>query len=131
MATQLQHRMTSQRAAVMDILKAKLDHPTADDVFHRVRKRMPRVSLATVYRNLDVLAEMGQVIVLECPNHPRRYDVTTEPHYHIRCVECGNVEDVRLVNMPDLAAMVMRECGHEVLSTRLEFDGFCFDCKTK
>ncbi len=123
------HRMTSQRRAVLEVLNDTLDHPTADEVYLRVRDKLPRVSLATVYRNLDVLAELGQVKVIEFPGRPRRYDAMTDPHYHIVCVECGKVEDVHLSQLPDLGAMVAKTGAYEVLAARLEFEGRCSECR--
>ncbi|MCB2212209.1 transcriptional repressor [bacterium] len=125
------HRMTSQRRAVLEVLHDTLDHPTADEVYLRVRDKLPRVSLATVYRNLDVLAELGQVRVIEFPGRPRRYDAMTDLHYHIVCVECGKVVDVHLSQLPDLGAMVARTGAYEVLATRLEFEGRCSECRKR
>jgi len=122
------HRMTSQRRAVLNVLQETLDHPTADDVYHRVRRGMPRVSLATVYRNLDVLVAQNLVKLVESPGHPRRYDIVTEQHYHIRCVECGVVEDVQVDRLPDLSALVSQSGSFKVLATRLEFEGRCGSC---
>ncbi len=125
------HRMTSQRRAVLNVLQETLDHPTADDVYHRVRNKLSRVSLATVYRNLDVLVAQNLVKLIESPGHPRRYDIVTEQHYHIRCVECGVVEDVQVSRLPDLGALVSQSGSFEVLTTRLEFDGRCGSCCEK
>lgn len=122
-------RMTAQRQAVFDVLQSCLDHPTADEVFVRVREALPRVSLATVYRNLDVLAEQGLVNVIEFPGRPRRYDAITEKHYHIVCVKCNSVQDVHLDQLPDLGRMVARTGAFQVLATRLEFEGICESCR--
>jgi Fe2+ or Zn2+ uptake regulation protein len=125
------HRMTSQRRAVLNVLQETLDHPTADEIFHRVRHNMSRVSLATVYRNLDVLVAQNLVKLIESPGYARRYDIVTEHHYHIRCVECGMVDDVELSRLPDFSALVTRSGSFEVLSTRLEFEGRCGLCCEK
>ncbi|MBS1262668.1 MAG: Peroxide-responsive repressor PerR [Calditrichaeota bacterium] len=123
--------MTAQRKAVLDVLHRWHDHPTADEVFLRVRKLLPKVSLATVYRNLDVLAEQDEIQVIEFPGQPRRYDAVTRPHYHIVCVECGRVEDIHLDRVPDLGALVQRTGAYEVLATRLEFEGRCSRCRAR
>jgi len=88
--------MTSQRRAVLDVLRARRWHPTADEVFAEVRRRMPRISLGTVYRSLELLSRERLVSVIEVPGGPRRYDGVTEEHMHARCLRCGAVGDVKL-----------------------------------
>ena len=96
-----------------------------------VRPLLPRISLGTVYRNLDVLTRQGLVRVIEFPGRPRRYDVVTESHYHIVCVRCGNVEDIHLDALPNLGRMVQRSGSFRVLATRLEFEGVCSRCQAE
>ena len=82
-------RMTPQRRVILELLTAQRWHPTADELFHAVRRRLPRISLATVYRNLDLLAQTGHVLRLDPPEGPRRFDGFTEGHTHARCSRCG------------------------------------------
>jgi Fur family peroxide stress response transcriptional regulator len=89
-------RMTEQRRAVFDALLDKRDHPTAVDVFTRVRGRMPAISLATVYNCLDTLTACGLVKTVQIDRGPARYCPNLEEHAHFHCEECGTVLDLPL-----------------------------------
>jgi len=131
MNNQTQHRMTKQRLTLLNELKSVKDHPTADELFQRVRETLPRISLATVYRNLELLSEQGLIKTIEMPGMPRRYDGDVYPHYHLRCVECNRVVDIDSRVVPDISS-VIRQTGHyEILAMRLEFDGICEECRKK
>jgi Fur family ferric uptake transcriptional regulator len=94
-----------------------------------VRERLPHISLATVYRNLDVLNEAGEVRKIEFAGQQRRYDGCTEAHQHIRCVKCGRIDDVPDAPMPKLADRVREKLDYEIIDYRLEFLGVCGDCR--
>ncbi len=87
-------RFTAQRREVYDVLLLKRDHPTAVDVFMRVQKKLPGISLATVYNCLETLAECGLVRAVNHDRQPSRYCANLEPHAHFFCEQCGAVEDV-------------------------------------
>ena len=121
-------RLTRQRAIILEELKRTRTHPTADEVHAAVRRRLPRISLGTVYRNLEVLSRLGLVRTLTLGGSPRRYDGTVEDHCHIRCVGCGRVEDVELeASQADIDTMVA--CSpFEVIGHHIEFTGICPEC---
>ena len=99
-----QTRMTRQRMVILEELKKVRTHPTADELYAMVRARLPRISLGTVYRNLDFLAETGEILKLEAAGSIRRFDGDIRPHQHIRCTNCGRVGDVMSsVPVPDIA----------------------------
>ena len=113
----------------MEELQKVHNHPTADQVYELVRRRLPRISLATVYRNLDVLSESGVILKLELGCSQRRYDGDISPHYHIKCCKCGKVGDVFVptINVPDVGPVRdFRVHGH-----RVEFFGICDECAEK
>ncbi len=87
-------RNTTQRREILRVLKDSGDHPTATQVFSRVRNRLPRISLGTVYRNLEKLCSRGEVSRIEIPGREMRFDADTSRHFHLRCVRCGRVVDV-------------------------------------
>ncbi|MFH0882336.1 MAG: transcriptional repressor, partial [bacterium] len=116
-------------SALLDELKATRKHPTADELFHTLRHRLPRISLATVYRNLDRLVEDGLIRVLDIPGQPRRYDGDLTSHYHVRCVNCGRVDDVMLDRVPDLGKLACRSGNYRILGMRIEFEGLCEKCR--
>jgi Fur family ferric uptake transcriptional regulator len=120
-------RNTPQRQIILEELSSVTSHPTAAELFSLVRKRLPRISLGTVYRNLEVLHESGQVNKLELAGNETRFDATTSPHLHIRCSGCGRIDDIMdpgmLVNPPAEMA------GYQVQGCRLEYFGLCPDCR--
>jgi Fe2+ or Zn2+ uptake regulation protein len=88
-------RMTRQRQAVHEAVLASRDHPSAEDVFQRVRRKLPDVSLATVYNSLEALVECGRIAkVPRSDEGPARYSHRLDTHHHARCVSCGKVWDV-------------------------------------
>ena len=121
-------RNTPQRRVILEELTKIESHPTAAMLYETVRRRLPRISLGTVYRNLDLLADAGIIRKLELVGSEARFDATVERHEHVRCVECGRVDDLRGVAMeePDLTAGVFG--GYQVVGYRIEFLGICPEC---
>lgn len=101
-------------------------HPTAEEIYHAVREKLPRISLGTVYRNLDVLSASGLAQKIEMCGCQRRFDGRVDQHYHIRCVRCGKVDD--LTDKPVIKMKINSTC-YEVLGHRLEFVGLCLSCR--
>ena len=89
-----QRRKTRQRQVILEELQAVTSHPTAVELYQLVRRRLPRVSLGTVYRNLDLLARMGLIEKKEHSGGEARFDANTAQHDHLRCVRCGRVDDL-------------------------------------
>ena len=104
-------------------------HPTADELYERLRKRMPRISLGTVYRNLEILCQTGAAKKLLAGGHQARFDGMVTPHSHVHCVRCGKVADVKIGPLPDLAARAVPAEGYKILDCRLEFAGICPTCQ--
>ena len=124
-------RMTRQRQVIVEEMKKTAYHPTADEVYEMARKRLPRVSLGTIYRNLEVLASEGVIRKVETEGSQKRFDGNPEPHYHIRCSKCGALEDVRVQWMPPLEDFLKDSQGYEIRGWRLEFVGLCPLCRKK
>jgi Fur family transcriptional regulator, ferric uptake regulator len=122
-------RMTPQRAEILAELQAAHDHPTAAELHERLRRRLPRLSLGTVYRNLDVLATEGQVakLVGVGAGAEARYDGTAAPHDHARCRSCGVVADIPA---PAAEGAPGLPEGFVVERRRLEYIGVCASCRT-
>jgi Fur family ferric uptake transcriptional regulator len=119
-------RLTRPRRIILDVVRASEAHPSAAAVYRLVRRRLPRVSLATVYRNLRMLAAEG---LLDERAHPAgmRFDGNTAPHDHFSCVACGRIYDVPAPRRP--RARLASYAGFEVLSQRIEFYGRCGACR--
>ena len=128
MQVERKHRMTRQRQVILEELRRVKSHPTADELYFIVRQKLPRISLATVYRNLDLLYQEGKVIKLPAVDGVMRFDGTVTPHYHIRCTKCGRVSDVMLDVELNLERKVARRTGYHVTGYVLEFEGVCPDC---
>ena len=123
-------RFTRQRGAVFSHLRAADCHPTAEQVFASVRREMPHISLATVYKALEALMDAGLAARIVHESGAARYDARSEAHYHLRCERTGEVRDLALPYdphliekiAPQLADMLRRE-GFEITGHRLELIG--------
>ena len=89
-------KYSRQRASIKEYLSNTREHPTADTVYLHVREEFPNISLGTVYRNLNLLADIGEAIKISTPNGGDRFDGRTDPHYHVVCTCCGNVSDLEM-----------------------------------
>ena len=122
-----QQRVTRQRTIILEELRKAFTHPTADEVYSMVRQRLPRISLGTVYRNLDLLVEQGKIHKIEAAGSSKRFDGNLRPHQHVRCQKCGRVADVMFpLPVPDTRRIVLP--GFTITAARLEFDGLCDAC---
>ena len=122
-------RNTQQRQVILEELRRVPSHPTAATLYEQVRRRLPRISLGTVYRNLDLLAEAGTIGRIEGVGGQTRFDGNVDQHDHIRCERCGRLDDIRL-GPPDTAVSACQAvCGYEVHGRRLEFFGLCPQCR--
>ena len=124
-------RMTRQRRTIIRALEMVESHPTADEVYEAVRRELPRISLGTVYRNLDVLSEHGIIRKLEFGGSQRRFDGMPNNHYHLRCTGCGRLEDAPLAPLAELEESLKEVSDYEIVGHRLEFIGLCPKCKQK
>jgi Fur family ferric uptake transcriptional regulator len=120
--------MTKQRKTILEVLKKTRNHPSADEVYEMVKQKLPRISLGTVYRNLEVLAELEMIQVLELSGSLRRYDWDPGKHYHIRCIRCDRVENAPIAPMRRLENEVYQSTVFEIIGHNLEFTGLCPQC---
>ena len=127
MQTHSNLRMTRQRKVILEELRKVKTHPSADEVYEMVRKRLPRISLGTVYRNLEILSESGDIQKLEPGCSLKRFDGDTSEHCHIRCVRCDRIADAPLPDVKfDLEQV--ESSDFEITGHRLEFLGLCSEC---
>lgn len=124
-------RMTKQRKTILEVLKNTDIHPTADWIYEQVKKEIPNISLGTVYRNLNVLEEMGEIMVLDYGSTYSRYDGTPDNHYHFKCEQCGQVFDLEMDILDNLNDRVEQETEFKIDYHRLEFYGLCPECRSK
>ncbi|MDP6395315.1 MAG: transcriptional repressor [Desulfobacterales bacterium] len=124
-------RMTQQRKVILEELKKINSHPGADEIYERVRKRLPQISLGTVYRNLEILSELGEIQNLELGGTPKRFDSNPKKHYHVRCSRCGRVDDVPIAPLKKIENEICGATVFTIIGHRLEFTGFCPECSEK
>lgn len=130
MATDMGFRLSKQRKVILEELRKVKTHPTADEVYDMVRKIIPRISLGTVYRNLEFLSSKGLVLKLGAPGAQKRFDGTPEPHPHIRCAVCTRVADVECdIEVPEIPDEFSG--GYTILNTNVEFVGICPQCQAE
>lgn len=121
-------RMTHQREIILEELRKVKCHPTADELYGMIKTRLPRISLATVYRNLELMADDGMIRKLEYAGKQKRFDGDTRNHHHIRCVECGRLDDIFVSPVEGVDDCIVDSGGYSVLGHRLEFFGICSEC---
>jgi Fur family peroxide stress response transcriptional regulator len=124
------HRLTPQRLAVLKILSSSDDHPTAQQVYDQVEAAFPMTSLATIYKTLAVLKEMGEVLELGFAGDGNHYDGNKPfPHPHLICTQCHSIIDPEIPGQETLFQQVEEATGYEILSHRLDFYGICPQCQ--
>lgn len=128
-------RMTHQRQVIFEEIMKMKSHPTADEVYEQVRKRLPRVSMGTVYRNLDVLTSSGLINRIEPGHSQMRFEANVRDHYHVTCIRCGKIEDAEIEPLGDtlnnLENALGRMTKHGIFAHKLEFIGLCKACLAK
>ena len=124
-------RNTPQRRVILHELSQMTSHPTAAQLYAVVRQRLPRISLGTIYRNLEVLHEDGLIHKMEFAGAETRFDGNLNLHHHVRCTVCDRVDDIHSMD-PDLAPAQPAELGgFQITGHRLEYFGICPDCRKK
>ena len=106
-------------------------HPTADEIYRIVRKRLPHISLGTVYRNLDILSGCGMIQKLESSCSQKRFDGDLKRHCHVRCLVCGRMEDAQVRPAEELEKTIRKVSRFEITGHCLCFVGICPECKKK
>jgi Fur family transcriptional regulator, peroxide stress response regulator len=124
-------KVTPQRLAIYDVLYNTTEHPSAEVIFNQLQPHYPTMSLATVYKTIEILREIGLVQVLNVGEDSFRYDANTENHPHVRCMVCKRVDDIFDVDSSDFMAKVAEKTAYELTGQQFYFYGVCPDCQTK
>jgi Fur family ferric uptake transcriptional regulator len=122
-------RETKQKTVILDELRRDKSHPSADELYRRVRRRLPKISLGTVYRNLELLSEQGVVLKLDLAGTQRRFDGDLADHHHVRCTTCGRVDDLKGEPPCCLEEAFKNTSGYKITGHRLELTGLCPKCR--
>jgi Fur family ferric uptake transcriptional regulator len=121
-------RKTHQRQVVLETLRKTAAHPTADELYEEVRKKMPRVSLGTVYRNLEILSTCGEINKLDLGEGKKRFDARMDPHHHFLCKQCGRVYDLPFIPVEDITQEAARMSHFKITGVQIGFEGICDAC---
>lgn len=122
------YRITRQRLAVYAFLHGNESHPTVDDIHTGVKNAFPRMSVATVYKSVESLVDIGLVKPISLGRAATRYDASTDEHAHFRCIACNQIDDVPL-NQTPVAKHELEHC--EIIGSSVEFYGFCTRCRRR
>lgn len=121
-------KYSRQRESIKEYLANTTEHPTADMVYLKVKQEFPNISLGTVYRNLNLLAEIGEAIKISTPDGGDRFDGNTKPHYHFFCKECGEVMDLNIGDMEEINQIAGKNFDGTIETHTMTFYGVCGKC---
>ncbi len=131
MKSEKAYKRSRQRESILGVLKNTSTHPTASWIYDQLKDDYPGLSLGTVYRNLNILLEMGKIQKLQFGSTFDRFDGNIHPHYHFICEECGSIYDMDMDMDAQIIHSVETMSGHSVRNYRFEFYGICSRCKNK
>lgn len=119
---------SKQRQLIKSFLMTRKDHPTADIVYTNVRRQIPNISLGTVYRNLTLLADLGEIERLRVGDGIDHFDADISPHYHFVCNHCGCVIDLDMDSIEDILQIANANFGGHITGHATYFYGTCEEC---
>lgn len=122
-------RNTQQRRMILQELRGLTWHPTAAELYQKLRQDLPRISLGTIYRNLELLVKNGTIQKLETSGGKARFDGNPERHDHLRCVRCGELKDLHGLPLEVEDIGLWDLGGYEIYGYLLEFIGICPACR--
>lgn len=122
-------KYSRQRESIKEFLMTRTDHPTADTVYENIRRQYPNISLGTVYRNLSLLSEIGEILKISTGTGPDRFDANTAPHYHFICKSCGSVIDLSIESIEHINTLASQNFPGQIEGHCTYFYGTCCNCK--
>jgi Fur family ferric uptake transcriptional regulator len=122
------NRITPQRRAILKIIQEHAGHLSADEIHDLARREIPRLSLSTVYRTLDLLKELDLVTELHLAGDHYRYEAQSGPHEHLVCLSCGKVIEFQCDHCATMHERLSSEHGFEITGSRVELFGYCQEC---
>lgn len=124
-------KYSRQRESIKNCLMNRTDHPTADTLYLAMREEFPNISLGTVYRNLNLLADLGEIMRFSCGDGSEHFDYTTDPHYHFVCRTCSAITDLPESIVRDTSELLSGQTPGRVDSHMIFFYGECESCQKK
>ncbi len=123
-------RLTPQRLTMLRILAKSEGHPSAEQIYEQIRAGYPTTSLATVYKTLSLLKNMGEVLEITFPSVGSHYDGNKPfPHPHVICTKCGQILDPKFEVMAGISQEIARQTGYKITQQQLNFFGLCPECQ--
>ncbi|HIS32136.1 MAG TPA: transcriptional repressor [Candidatus Limivivens intestinipullorum] len=123
-------KYSRQRESIKEFLRSREDHPTADTIYMNIRQSFPNISLGTVYRNLTLLADLGEITRIITDGGADRFDGSTAPHHHFICTKCHSVRDLPMENIDYIMDTARKAAGSRLRidSYTAHFYGICENC---
>lgn len=121
-------RNTQQRKIIYEDVVLSKSHPAAEDVYRNVKKKIPNISLGTVYRNLETLEKKGLIKKIDIDKSKKRYDGDLNDHFHIKCMKCGKVEDIKFEKKCNFNDYINIETEYKIIGRQIEIYGICPAC---
>ena len=127
----MKYKRSRQRERILELLGETGIHPTADWLYHKLKKEFPSLSLGTVYRNLNILGEQKLIQKLPFGSTHDHYEIIKNPHCHLVCEVCGCVEDFDMPQYTEINKQVQKMSGFNIFRYRIDFLGTCEKCQHK
>lgn len=124
-------KFTSQRYAIYRALAGSKEHPSVEDLYSTVKKTYPTLSMNTVYNTLESLQAIGIASEISLWHDKARFDANQAPHHHLVCLRCKKIEDLYDDTLDALTLSPKAKQRHRIIGHRIEFHGYCSDCKAK
>ncbi|MFP3985477.1 MAG: Fur family transcriptional regulator [Candidatus Bathyarchaeia archaeon] len=122
------YKVTPQRLAICELILSSKEHPTADQIYKKVKKKHPTISLTTVYQTLHLLSQIGLLQEMGLSDCISRYDPDTSPHINVVCKKCGKIEDYKAKSIENLWTEIIRELGFKPIGQRMDIYTYCDKC---
>lgn len=122
-------KVTPQRLAIYEVLRTTKAHPSAEMIFNQLQPAYPTMSLATVYKTIEILREIGLIQVLNVGEDSFRYDADINNHPHVRCMKCGKVDDIMGIDSDEFIDGISRQTSYKLCGQQFYFYGVCPECQ--
>jgi len=125
-------RLTPQRVAVLKVLAESKGHPSVEQIHDRIKVDFPTTSVATIYKTVALLKDMGEVLELGFGDSSNRYDGNRPyPHPHLMCTRCGEIRDLDVSALAGILDQLSRDVGYQIVGHRLDLYGICSECQDR
>lgn len=124
-------KYSRQREALVTLLKSVTNHPSAEWLYSNLKKEFPNIGIATVYRNLNMLTQSGEILKIDVGSGKEHYDGNAQNHYHMYCYECEGIYDIDMEYNSEIDVSAAKVAGADIARHSLVFYGICSKCKNK